>query len=64
MLQDIWNKVWSREPVLFLGLVQAVITVVTVFGVDLTTEQVAAINLLTVAILSFIARSQVSPVAK
>lgn len=56
------DKIFDREPVLFLAVVQAVITLVTAFGLNLDGQQVAAINLLTVAILSLIARAKVTPV--
>ena len=55
------DNILGREPILFLGVVQAVVTLVTVFGLNLSVEQVAAINLVTVAVLSLIARAKVTP---
>ena len=57
------DKIFDREPVLFLAVIQACITLVTVFGLNLTAEQVGAINLVSIAILSLIARARVTPVA-
>ena len=56
------DKIFDREPVLFLGVVQAAITLVTAFGLNLDGAQVAAINLVAVAVLSLIARAKVTPV--
>lgn len=51
----------DREPVLILGLVRAVVVLITVFGLQLTAEQVAAIYLVAEAVLSVIARQRVTP---
>ena len=56
------DNIFDREPVLFLGVIMAAVTLFTAFGLNLTADQVAAINVLTVAVLSLIARSQVTPV--
>jgi hypothetical protein len=56
------DKILDREPVLFLAVVQAIVTLVTAFGLNLDGQQVAAINLVTIAILSLIARARVTPV--
>lgn len=53
--------IWNREPVLFFAVVQAAVTLVTAFGVDLTAEQVAAVNLFSLAVLSLIVRHKVTP---
>lgn len=52
----------GREPVLVFGLVQAVILLFTAFGLDLSAEQVAAVELFVLALLSFVVRSRVTPV--
>ena len=49
------------EPVLVTGLLEAVLVLALAFGLDLTTEQVAAIMAVAVAVLSLVARSKVSP---
>jgi hypothetical protein len=54
-------KIWGREPVLILGLVNALIALAVGFGVNVTPEQFSLIMVATTAILSFIARQQVSP---
>lgn len=51
----------GREPVLAYAVLQAVLLVATTFGLHLTVEQVGAIQLAALAILSFIVRSKVSP---
>jgi len=56
------NNLWTREPVVFLGLIQAAITLIVTFGVTLTPEQTGAILAFSTAVFTFIARSQVSPV--
>lgn len=54
----------KREPALTMGVVQAVLTVLTVFGLPLTPAQIAAVLALSAALLSWITRSMVTPVAK
>lgn len=53
---------FGREPVLWLALVAAVIDVAVGFGAPVSPEQVGLINALVVAVISFIARSKVTPV--
>jgi hypothetical protein len=53
----------KAEPALVAGLVQAVLTLVVAFGLDLSTEQVAAILTVTAAVLALVVRSQVTPTA-
>ena len=55
-------RVFGREPVLWLALVQGTITLVVAFGLDLSAEQVGAIVLFTGSVLNVIARSFVTPV--
>jgi uncharacterized protein (DUF697 family) len=54
--------IWNREPVLFLTVVQTVVTLVVSFGLDLTAEQAGAIIATTAAVLGLIARTRVTPV--
>lgn len=56
------GKIFGREPVLFLGAVSAILNLLIGFGLNLSAEQLALINAATAAVISFIARSQVSPV--
>ena len=53
-----------REPALVTGLLSALIALGTAFGLDLSAEQVGAITAVTVAVLAFVTRSQVTPVVK
>ena len=55
--------IFGREPVMYLAIVKIALVLVVAFGLDLTIEQTAAIYALTEAVLAFIARSQVTPVA-
>ena len=50
-----------REPALVTGLLSALIALATAFGLHLSAEQVGAITAVTVAILAFVTRSQVTP---
>lgn len=52
------------EPALVSGLVVVLLNVAAAFGFDLTAEQTAAVNGLVVALLAFVVRSQVSPIAR
>jgi hypothetical protein len=63
MLNKLIEKV-RNEPVLITALVAALIALVTAFGLNLTNEQVGAINAVVVAILGFVARGQVTPTRK
>lgn len=53
---------FGREPVLVLGLVAAAVNLAVGFGFKVSPEQVALINAFTVAVVSFVARSKVTPV--
>lgn len=57
------RHLWAREPVLTLALVQAAIGLATAFGLDLTSEQVGAVMAFTAALLGWVAREQVMPMA-
>lgn len=54
---------WHREPVLTLAVVQAAIGLATAFGLDLDAEQVGAIMVFTAALLGWVARERVTPMA-
>ena len=55
------STIFGREPALFLGVAQAVLALILVFGVELTQEQVGGILAVTAAVLALITRSQVTP---
>lgn len=55
-------NLWDREPALILGAVQAVLVLGVSFGLDLTTEQTAAILAATAAILAVVTRQRVTPI--
>lgn len=54
------GTVFGREPALFLGAVAAIITLAVGFGLNITGEQVALINIAVLAVTSFATRSQVT----
>ncbi len=54
--------IFNREPTLVLGMIRAIIVLVTVFGLDMTPEQVAAVYLVAEAFLSLLNRQKVTPV--
>lgn len=53
----------SREPAVWVGVVQAVIALVVVLGVDLPAGADAAVLAVVVAVGAVLTRSQVTPVA-
>lgn len=56
--------IFDREPVLILGLVRALVVLVTAFGLNLTPAQIAAVYLVAEMVISVIARSRVTPVSQ
>ena len=61
-----WNGITDRvkgEPVMTMWLLQSLVSLVVLFGVDLTPEQTGGIIIFTAALLSWYARSKVSPVS-
>lgn len=54
----------KNEPVMVLGVIQALVALVTAFGLQLSGDQVATITALSAAVLSLIARTQVTPTRK
>lgn len=55
--------IWNREPALFFTLAAAVIGLLVAFGVNITTEQSAAIMAVLVAVAGVIVRQKVTPTA-
>lgn len=51
---------FSREPAVIIGLVNALIALAVGFGLSVTPAQVGLINAAVTAILSLVTRSQVS----
>jgi len=58
----LWQQI-KQEPVLFQGLIQAVIALGTTFGLNLDATKVGAITAVTAALLSFLTRQVVTPLA-
>lgn len=55
---------FGREPVLWMGVVRAIIALLAAFGFELTSEQMATLIIATEAVLALITRSQVTPNAQ
>jgi len=55
---------WSHEPAMFLGVIQALLSLFISFGLNLKTEQIGAILTFLAVLIAFITRSQVVPVDK
>lgn len=55
------GKIFGREPVLVMGVVQTAIALGIGFGLALTAAQVSLILAFTAAVLSFVVRAKVSP---
>lgn len=63
-LRDLWGGLTDRlssEPVLVLGVVQAIVALAVGFGLQWSGEQVALVTAAAAAVLGLIARSKVSP---
>lgn len=56
------GKIFGREPILFLGAVTALVNLAVGFGLGLDAEQLALVNVALIAVVSFVARRQVTPV--
>lgn len=54
--------IFNREPALFLGAIHALIALAIGFGLNITIEQFALIEVAVAAVVSFIVRSRVTPV--
>lgn len=66
ILRRIGSGIWARitqEPVMTLAIVQAVLAVAVSFGLGWTGEQVGGVVALSAALLGWVARSRVTPVA-
>jgi hypothetical protein len=55
------GTILGREPVLVYAVVQAAITLAVTFGLQLSAEQIGAILTASLAVLSFLVRSKVTP---
>ena len=55
--------IFKREPVLLMALIQAAIALGVSFGLKLSADQVGTIVAFMAAALSFIARTQITPLA-
>jgi type IV secretory pathway TrbD component len=53
--------IWNREPALFFGLLAAVLSLAAAFGLSISAEQVAALNLALAAVMGFVIRQKVTP---
>lgn len=59
------NWTFAREPALYLGLLQAIIGLVIVFGVHITSEQAGMVMAVAAAIAAIVVRQNVyAPVDK
>ena len=66
-MSAIGSAIWDRivnEPVLILAVVQAGLGLGISFGLHWSGEQVGAVMAFSAAVLGFIARRQVTPVAR
>ena len=57
------TNLFGREPILTLGVINAGVTLAVAFGLGLTGEQVALVAVFTTAVVSWLARGKVEPVA-
>ena len=62
-MNKIWNLIQS-EPVALQALLQASLSLLEAFGMHLTTEQMAEINVFTAAALAFFTRKAVTANSK
>ena len=56
--------IFGREPALIAGAIAIAINLAISFGLNLTSDQVALINALVVAVLAIIVRQSVTPTAE
>ena len=61
-MNTILDKV-NAEPVLVFALVQALIGLISAFGIGLSAEQTSALLVATGAVLAIVCRGKVSPVS-
>ncbi len=57
-------RLWDREPVMFMSVIQAGISLAVAFGTKLTAEQIGALLAFSAALIGFLMRSQVTPTAR
>lgn len=62
MFSKLFNKV-KQEPVATGVIARALVPVLAIFGLDVTTEQLAAIIVAVEVVIGIITRASVSPVA-
>jgi uncharacterized membrane protein len=55
------NLAFSREPALWIAIIDAVLVLAVTFGAPLTAEQKGAIDAVLAAVAGVLIRSQVSP---
>lgn len=53
--------IWNREPALFFALLAAALGLLAAFGLDISAEQVAALNAVLAAVMGFVIRQKVTP---
>lgn len=58
------STLWGREPAVVLGVIQAAISLLLVFGLELSPAQVGAIMAFANVTIALITRSQVTPTSK
>lgn len=51
----------TQEPVLVMGVVQALLALIISFGIGLTADQVGTVTAASAAVLALVARSKVTP---
>lgn len=56
------NMLFNREPALVLAAISAIVSLAVGFGVNVSTEQLALINVAAAAVVGVIVRSKVTPV--
>lgn len=55
------GRLWDREPVMFMAVVQSGLALLIAFGLNLTGDQVGAIMAFSAAILGLVVRQNVTP---
>jgi hypothetical protein len=56
-------KLFDREPIVILAVVDALVGLVMAFGIDIDTGQKVAVMTFLSAVLAVVGRSQVTPVS-
>ena len=55
------GRLFDREPVMFMAVVQALLALLIAFGLNLTGDQVGAIMAFSAALLALVVRQNVTP---